>query len=243
MLRLKLAMIIVGVLAAAYGYGEYNLAKQSTPDPLQVDLATLEAGQVPDNRHLQVGEHWVIYDELFYTYETKKGRDIDENTKVTESFYPVISTSHPFFEDLRGLAAEHGGLESIPDEVWPQLSGFKLMVRTKRYKNIGSIPEGGWEKAESVHGLVVDHKFDSDEMSVIHSSFPGMNMAAVLVLEEGRKPASTTKSFGFMGGGAGASLLGIASLFMGRRKEPETVVAPTDMNPPGTNPVPPAPQG
>ena len=108
-----------------------------------------------------------------------------------------------------------------------------MMVRTKRYQTIGAIPNGGWEKAESVHGLVIDHSFDSDEMGVIQASFPGMNTAALLILDEGRTPASAAKSLGFMGGGAGASLLGIAWLFVRGRKEPEPVASP-----PGTNPEP-----
>lgn len=230
MTRLKLVLVFVGGVMCWLGFNELTVGEGASPEPQPVELAELEAGAVPDNTHLEVGPHWRMYQELVFSYETKRGAsedDVTDSTVVDYAYFPALSPSHPYFQSLGNLLTLYGDFDAIPEEQLPEVKQIALLVKTKQHKTVGSLPDASWAQAESVRGLVINriHELTDDERSLIEQSFPDLSLESVLVLEEGRAPASAAKVYGLMGGGAGVSLAGIGWLLVGFRRRDEDAVA------------------
>lgn len=61
MFRIKLAMIVGGGFIAFMGYEQFKVSSGTTAEPVSVSLADLEAGKIPDNAHLNIGEHIALH--------------------------------------------------------------------------------------------------------------------------------------------------------------------------------------
>ncbi len=236
MIQLKALLFGLGAALLFVGFDEFEVGQGATQEPQPVELAEIEAGRVPDNTHLQIDAHWIMGHELVFQY-TDDG-EVTDATKIDHSYYPALSPQHPFFLKVAELAEAHGGLEQIPDEVFPEVERFSLLVKTERYESVGELPDAAWDVAEPVSGLLVNRirKLGKDERELLAQSFPGLDLGRVLILEEGRKPASAGWAFGLMGGGAALVLTGCVWVLGGMRRsraKPE----PDPLTP--TSPVPP----
>ena len=222
--QIKLAMIFVGGILAWVGYNEFRVSDGASADPQPVELAEIEAGLVPDNTHLEIAPHWRMYQGLVFRYEVEVWEnqdDVTDDTKIQYSYYPVLSGSHPQMRQIANLKRLYNGLGEVPEDVLPTPDDFALLVKTTRYKTVASLPEATWAEGESVRGLIVNRIYElkDDELELIRQSFPGVSLDRLLVLEEGRTPATARKAFAMMGGGAGVGLLGIGWLFVRSRDE------------------------
>lgn len=209
MFRINLGLIIGGVVLAFYGVQEYRVSMGTSTAPESVSLQFVEMGQVPENNHVLFGEHVADYDGTVYEYEEGTGR-------VTHAYYPIVSESHPFFAELSSLEARYPDVNDAPDEEWPMIDNFKVLVKTKRFKTEDSIPDGMyWE--DEVQGMVINlvESMDREEKKLIKEAYPELNMEQLLIVEDGRKPTSSVQSLGMVGGGGILSLLGLSLFFFG----------------------------
>jgi len=214
----RLFLILAGIGAALgyYGFQEYTLSEGASEEPTYVELAELEAGNIPENSHLLIGPHWRIYAGSIFEYEQNSWETGEPGPKATVNYtyYPIISFEHPFILQLASLEEEYGELEQVPDEEWPEdVGNIAVLVKTKKYKNVGAIPEE-WLDSEKIQGLVINEieSLDSEERKLIRESFPSAELDKVLLLEEGRKPATAGKAYGLLGGGAILIILGMTGL-------------------------------
>jgi hypothetical protein len=216
-------MLIIGGVMVFFGIQEFLVSRGTKSEPVAADLARLEAGDPAPNNFICLNDAVALYPATVYSYKKSKYNNTPPTatTSVNYSFHPVISKSHPFIASLAALAAKHGGLQNIPDtEKVPEIKSFAVLVKTHRFKTIGDIPEGA--RAEpSIHGMVVNQisSLVSDEENLVKQSFPGIDLTKVLILEEGRQPASLFKSLGLVFGGVGLAGLGIAWFFLGAQQE------------------------
>ncbi|MDJ0785733.1 MAG: hypothetical protein QNK05_02925 [Myxococcota bacterium] len=222
MFRLKLVMVFLGGIVAFLGFQERTLSEGATQEPLAVTLEDLESGQVPTNPHLEVGEHWRTNAEIVFRYEQPAGEPEGQpspKAKVDYAYYPIFSDSLPGVNNLANLTKLYGGADKIPESQLPEVGDFAVIVKTKRFKTVAQIPTPGWERLPPVRGLVINRieSLRSDEAALVQQGFPAVDLTKVLILEEGREPASATRAMSMMGGGAGLSLLGVGSLFVRRR--------------------------
>ena len=219
MFRLKLIIIFIGGMVAFLGFEEYKVSMDSTEEPMAIELAALEENTEVDNNHLKVENYMALYPYSVYEYQTKKGEtgEPGNNTKVNHTYYPIISQSHPYINQIAELGNRYEDLSLVPDEEWPTVQNFSVLIKTKSFKTIGSIPDK-YEIKTDIQGLIINkiEELDSEEKQLVKESFPTVSMNNLLILEEGRKPSSIFKSFGMMGGGAVLSILGIGMFFMGR---------------------------
>lgn len=221
-MKLNLALIVVGGVFVWLGYNEYRLSDGATGTAQPIELAEIEAGRIPENAHLEVGPHWRMYQELLFRYQQKWGSDeVTAETPIEYSYYPILSTSHPFFAELEKSRQAYGGVEQIAEEALPTVETFSMLVKTKQFKTVGDLPDS-WAEGEPIQGLVVNriYKLKKDEAELLTQSFPGIDLANILVLEEGRSPTSSAQVWGFMGGGAACSAGALVWLLWGIRRKP-----------------------
>ena len=199
-------------MLAWFGIQEFRLSSGTSVEPASVSLAELESGTEPGNGHVLIGEHVADFAGCVYEYKEK-------NNKVTHAYYPVISQEHAFFEELNELYEKYPNIDDAPESEYPGIDDFRVLVKTKRFKTIQSIPEG-LQPMDSLQGLVINlvESVSGEEKKLIKSSFPKLNFEKVLIVEDNRKPLSTTVSMGMIGGGGLLTLLGIGSFFMGRER-------------------------
>ncbi|MDB2687479.1 hypothetical protein N9Y42_09740 [Mariniblastus sp.] len=211
MFRIKLAMLMGGLVLAYFGVQEYRVSMGTSTEPLAIELAAIEGGEIPSCNHLKVGKHVADYVGCVYEYEERYGK-----TSITHLYYPIISHDNSFFTELGALYEKYGDPNDIPDEEYPEIHNFHVLVKTKRFKTESSIPEG-LNAENEIQGLVINlvDSLDAEEKSMIQEDFPEVNLDQVLILEDGRKPASMATSLGMTGGGVLMSLLGLVWLMMG----------------------------
>ena len=221
MFRIKLAAIVVGAIVAFMGYQEFKLSGHAKEEATTVLLEELEANGELENAHIRIDEPVGVYGGLIYEYRQSKydTGEPDESTSVAVAYYPIISQAHPFMAKLGELLIKYP--DGIPDDVsWPEMDNFRVLVKTKRFNTIGDFPYDALLSDPSVQGLVVNEieSLDNEEIGLLKESFPKADFSQVLILEEGRKPSSSGKYLGMMGGGAALALVGLFSLVGGKRK-------------------------
>lgn len=204
--RLQIAALVGGALLAFFGVQEYRVSSSATVDPIEVDLAAVEKGEVHQNNHWRLGEHIAVYGACVYQYRQSKYEtgEPGPSTKLDYCYYPVLSYDHPFIQQFG--EAESGA--DVP------LNDFRVLVKTKKYETLGAILDG-LGNADSVQGLVVNliSGLDSEEKDLLKGSFPGLDTDKLLLLEEGRAPAPIGKSLGLIAGGL-ALVAGAGITFM-----------------------------
>lgn len=221
MFRLKLILIVAGGFIAFMGYEEFKLSGFAKAEAVVVALEDLEAGAELENAHIIIEEPVSVYGGLIYEYRQSKydTGEPDANTSVSVTYYPIISQSHPFMAGLNALFEKYP--EGIPEEVpVPDLGNFRVLVKTDRFNTVANFPYDSLVSDERVQGLVVNEveSLDAEEIGLLRESFPNADFGQVLILEEGREPASSGKYLGMMGGGVALMLLGLASFAVGGKK-------------------------
>jgi hypothetical protein len=221
MFRVKLVVAVLGGVLAFIGGREWLVSRGTTAEPITVDLAAVEAGEVPENSHWQLGEHVAIYNGGIYQYSKSK-YDTGEpgvDTKMDYYYYPVLSAGHPFIVRLGELTNTYGSVEAIPATEIPALTDFAVLIKTKQFATIGAIPSE-WEIVDGVQGLVMNQvsSLSSDEEKLLREGFPGLSTDKLLLLEADRRPASALKSGGMVFGGVAVALAGVGWIIAGRRQ-------------------------
>jgi hypothetical protein len=188
-------LFMFGLVPTIFAWSEWRVGETATKEPLAVELAQLETGPAPQNNHLKIGPHVACYFAAIFSYTTRQGerRRVDENTKVDYAFYPIISTSHPRWEEIRKLQEKYQNRKDPPDNIpWPRFSDIRVLVRTDRFRTVGGIPDDDVRNEASVQGLVINKisSLKSEEQKLIRDDFPNINFDKVLILSEGRRPSS-----------------------------------------------------
>ena len=216
LMRIRLALLIGGGVLTFLGFQEYQVAAGTSTEPEGVDLAEVEASGAPENPHIEIGPHWAVYGGSVYEY--RQGRfetgDPEGSTKVTHTYYPIVSDSHPFIQALAEVEDRYGTLADVPDEELPELrGGIAVVVKTRAFGTIDEIPDG-FAREESIRGLVINRisSLDSEERRLLTESFPDLDVDQLAILEQNREPASPQRSLGMMGGGVLLSLAGLGWL-------------------------------
>jgi hypothetical protein len=212
MARLAVLLIVGGGFLSFMGGQEFLVSRGASSEPAAVELASLEAGEAAPNNHLRVGEHIALYPACVYSYQTKKhvAGDPEMSAKVNYCFYPIISREHEF---IRGLIDQKEKPEGPGAVAVPTIRQFAVLVKTRQFKTIGAIPSD-IGTVPSVQGLVINQidSLDGEEEKLIKENFPQLNVDKVLILEEGRRPASLAKSLGMVAGGVVLVIGGLALL-------------------------------
>jgi len=231
MFRVKIALVVIGGILCYFGYREFSVSRGATKDPLTVELMNLEKDSETGNSNLAVGEHWAIYPAVVYEYETSSpGEQVSDTSKVNFAYYPIISDKHQFFKKMMVLVAQYGDVDSIPEKSFPSVDEFTVLVKTKRFGTVGSIPMDDWGEEKGVTGLVINRikTLKGEERDLIQQSFPKVDLDKVLILEEGRTPTSSAGALGMIAGGALLIAMGILWMIGVAKSDPVSTGAATN---------------
>ncbi len=222
MWKIKLGLIVAGIVVAFIGYEEFKVSQGTTKEPMEIQLSSLEQGESVKNNHLKITEHWALFPFSVYEYKQDRGEtgDPKPTAKVNHTYYPIISNDHPYLIRLDELAEEYDDLDEVPDEEWPTIGDLAVLVKSEQFATIADIPYD-WEFKSELQGLVINRikSLEKEESRLIQSSFPTVDLDKVLLLEVGRKPSSSLKSLGMVLGGGILSLFGVMLLLRGRKAD------------------------
>jgi hypothetical protein len=213
--------MLMGLGLFMFAWQEWRVSADTSKAPLAVDLGKLESAPSSENNHLQIGPHSACYFATVYSYKTKR-RDRrkrpDADTSVSYCYYPIISSTHPYVQEIEKLETQYGSLDQVPDEVaFPPMPSFSVLVKTKRFKTIGAIPDESLRAEPGVQGLVINRisSLSSEEQKLIKDDFPDIDFNKVLILEDGRTPSSGLFSICLVFAGLPFVLLGIWLIGLG----------------------------
>lgn len=201
--RISLIIAAIGIIAAREAYQELSLASGTTEEPLHIELEDLEAGSVPENNHLRIGEHWQVFEGAVYEYEGGyQDGEPDPSTAVNYLYYPIVSTAS---KDIQG----------------DTVRSFTVLVRSRKYETVGAIPQDDMRLDASLRGLVVNaiEPVTADEYLLLRESYPGINLESLVIVEQGRRPPSMTGSALVLAGGVIAILMGATGVYRNRDEE------------------------
>ncbi|MEM7408688.1 MAG: hypothetical protein AAF430_00460 [Myxococcota bacterium] len=224
--RFMIMMMAGGGLVAWLGWQELTVSQGATELPMDISLSELESGSVPENPHLRIGDHYAMHHELVFSYRTERSQENEElgpEQKLDYAYYPIVAVDNRFIQEWMNLEKLYGDAAEIPEEQYPDPVEFTVLVRTERFKTFGSLPDAGWNEETELQGLVVNkiRSLTGEEKALVGEGFPNVDLAQVLLLEEGRQPASATKSFAMMGGGAFVAVLPLVAMARSRSRAAE----------------------
>lgn len=206
------------------------MSSSASPQAVACPLANLEAGRKPGDNHIALGPHYRLYPACVYESQADRNTigisEPDGSEKVNYAYYPVISDQHPFIVALNEGIETYGSIEAIPDAEFPTLDSFSVLIKSKKFRRIGDIPDD-WPLHQDLHGLVINsiNSLDGEEKNLLRDSFPSMRFDDLVIIEHDRKPASNTRSLGMMAGGFGITAFGLwlgKASILGGGRPPQT---------------------
>lgn len=227
LVRIVIILILAGGVLIFFGVRDYILVSGSSQEPLEIDLEDLENDVSIDTNHIKIGPHYALYAGCIFEYDTDQWSS-DEYTDYTDLnhiYYPIISENHQYFIQLGELAAEYGDIENIPDELWPEIEDFPVLVKTTDFDTVGDIPET-WLYEEEVQGIVINKikSLDSEEKKLLRESFPIADLDTVLLLDKGREPGSSVFPLLMVAGGVILIGIGIGIIVsQSKKNKPATI--------------------
>ena len=211
MIRLKLAVIVIGGVMAFFGFQEYRVSSGAGDRPLDVELEEISAGSDMDNPYIKIGKHVCVNEEAVSQYEQDASGNSNASSKVDFTYIPLIPVDHPLYVAVKKFES---GPPGITEKDIPALDSYSVLLHTTRYKTLGDLDNVTDSLSEhaSVEGMVTNKikSLTSEEKKYLGESFPGLDLDKLIILEEGRTPTSAGGSLGLMAGGA---LLIVGGLF------------------------------
>ncbi len=180
--RSRIIALLLGSGFTFFGYQEYQLARAAAGGIEDVELARLDSGYVPQNRHLRIGRHLRGYEAMVYS-----ARGQARNPEVKYALYPLFPA----------------------DASRPEPDDIKVLVKTSQFKRVSELPATN-EVSPNVEGLIVGRieGLSFGEVGAISKRFPQIKPDELLILEEGRTPWQPSSALLYMG--VGLALIGAA---------------------------------
>jgi hypothetical protein len=214
----RFIIVVAGFYLALEGYKEFQVSRGTSATPTPVALADLEQGKSPSSNFVVIGQHNACFPMAIFQYSKREGDNarVTRSTRVDHVYYPIISDEHPYFEEVAKMLEKYPTVEEVPENEWPSITEFRVLVKTKRFRDVASIPSEYGEEA-NIAGMFVNEiePLEEDDKRLIRENFSSVKFGEILILEQFRTPASWIKSFAMIVGGAMLSLATIGSFLLG----------------------------
>lgn len=207
MFRIKLALVVGGVVLTFFGIQEMRLSASSGSEPQKLSLAQLESRGYGDNAWVEMG-NFVLCD-WDYVYSEKNGM-------WQEVWVPAVPLDGEFYQGLLAMLDEDGNWpQGVPV---PKPTDVKLVVNLPDARSERDMERVGMR--DTIRGMIVNEieSLGSDEKRLLSKSYPGIDFDTCYIFEQGREPSSAGKMLAFIGGGVSLFLLGAGWFWLGRGK-------------------------
>ena len=202
MFRILLVMVIGGAALVFAGVQEMRLAGSAKAEPQAISCAKLIESGPGDNAHVKMGDFLLSTGAICI----QEGKNGGKWQNVWVPAVPLNGAYHQKLVESIGADGKLAGPMPIPDDI-------RVIVKSSKI--------GGEQQLETLadqdtlQGMVVNKiaSLGSKEKKILAESYPGVNFDKCLIIEHGRTPASSGKSYGMMGGGALLSVLGVLGFF------------------------------
>ena len=141
--RLKCVVVILGGVLGYFGYQEWHVSRGTTPQPLALELTELEKDSDISNTHIRIGKHTAVYPACVYEYQVSAGDtgDPTKSTKVNHTYYPLISTNHPFLLTIDALLDKYKDalvVVTAESTVVTMTDGAPLPTKAQQRRTLGT---------------------------------------------------------------------------------------------------------
>ena len=218
--RVMIVLVVGGIALAVFGWMEYQVSKDATSDPQRMDVAEFEKAGAIRNNHVELGPHIRFYGAAVYEAQVPTaGSEPTDSSKCNYAYIPVMDPNHPVWKRVEELQAKEEAGEDVPDDAWPDITDFRILIKCKRFKTVGDIPDTV-EGHGPMRGLVVSRvtSLDSDERRLLKESWPDVDFSKIVIIEEDRSPLPVTLTMAMMGGGGLLVLAPLGILLVMRRR-------------------------
>ena len=201
--RIILLVIILGGVLAFFGVQEMRLARVAKPDAQTVSCAKLIANGVGDNAHVSLTDFIMV--PSAFVYETGKSGGAWRSVWV-----PVVPVDGDYHKKVVAMIERSGGNPAALSAAnLPRPDDIRLIVKSNKVADEAALD--ALASQDTLNGIVINtiSSLGSKQKKILADSYPGVNFDNVLILEHDRKPTSTGKSVGMIGGGGVISLLGV----------------------------------
>ena len=204
--RILLAMLVGGGVLVFFGVQEMRLAKAAKAQPQSITAADLIQSGPGDNAHVLMKD-FLMCDFAYVYQSSKKGGDW-KNVWV-----PVVPVGGEYHKKILSMVKPDGSFEGTP----PMPTDIRLIVKSGKVSNEREV--GALAGQDTLQGVIVNkiESLGGEQKKILKESYPGVDVANVLILEHDRKPATAGKSFGFIGGGALLSCMGVLGFVKSRK--------------------------
>jgi hypothetical protein len=184
MVRLKIALMILGGVVGFFGIQEWRLATAAKPTPQRLSAAQLVDKGPGKNAHILLTNYTAAGNDFVY-----------EENKRTHKWQKVWIPLQP-----------DGGLFGL------QPGGpVRILFKSKKASGEGDLA-GIFMGLPPLKGMIVN-KIESlgrEEKDLLRARYPSIDFDHCYIFEHDRSPASTAQVVGLMGGGGFLILLGMA---------------------------------
>lgn len=194
-------VVLIGGVLLGVGYHRYQLAAGAGDEPIEIDLAALEAGHELSSRHIVVGPHVRLYGMAAFKYTARPSRKDDPgHQSIGDVFYPVVP-----------VHAVQGS--RLPD---PGTLSFKVLVKTDDFRNqwvdTHRIPK--MKRADELCGFVYGgiDELDTRARRMLSRAYPALDLEHIVIMEEGAGPPSSIFAFVLMAAGGFIILAALAAV-------------------------------
>lgn len=203
----KAGVLLLGCVLLVVGYHRYQLAAGAGDEPIEVDLAAIEAGHELSSRYIVVGPHVRLYWMAAVEYDLpRSGQDDLEHRRIGDVFYPIV----PVHAAPGRRLPEPGSLT------------FRVLVRTDDFRDQWAdthrIPK--MKRMNQLSGFVYGgiEELDTRARRLLHKAYPALDLERIVIVEEGGGPPSRVFAFVLMGAGGFIVLATLAAAVAGRRR-------------------------
>jgi hypothetical protein len=207
-------VFIIGCGGVIWGSSEYRVARGTSAEAVDVDLAALEEGGEPPQNHIRIGPHMRVYPGAIYSCDEKDKDSADPPIHFV--IYPLLSSSNPSMKKFLQDIEADTDLKQMEKMLLPPIDDVRVLVLTRKYAKLSEVPTR-IARPDSITGLIVNpiRRLEKKETDVLRQTYPDIDFSKTFILEEDRKPKSLVVAI--LTASGGYVLLSLAAVGFFRR--------------------------
>jgi hypothetical protein len=206
MFRIKIAMIVGGLVLAFWGIQEFRLSQEAKETPQTISCGDLSAKGPGGNANIVMTDSLICIDS--FVYEAKKN-----GTTWNKVWVPVVPMDGEYVQQIREMIQKNGGNTNI---TLPPPQNIKVILKSSKIPSQAELV--ALSNQTTVTGLVTNkiESLGDKERKILEQSYPGTDFTKCYIVDHDRKPFGFGQVAGLTGGGLVLSLVGVGMMVAGR---------------------------